>query len=178
MKRALLLAVGLAAASLTVAGPAYASCAELPPVERSVRTQPFVFVGEVISTSSEGRVATVEVHEVWNGAVSEGTVEVVGGEEDPGVSSSVDRTYTTGAEYLFVPFDRKGGRFRDNICTATQEWSADLEELRPGSIEVLTPGPSPTASKSAGFPLLPVAGVGLLLVAIAYLVLRVRATRG
>ena len=117
--------------------PAYASCAGPP------EPSPQAFVGRVIATESDDRVATVRTTDGE-------TVQVVG-TPSPGENSatSVDRTYVVGATYEFHPY--KGTEpYEDNICTATERLHGDEipDELR-GDLPA-SPGSDVPASDGDG----------------------------
>jgi hypothetical protein len=90
-----------------LAGSATASCAAPAPLREAIKDAPAVFVGTVIETANRSRWATVHVEEVRKGTGLPDEVEVRAGPEDPpgpgGTATSVDRTYTSGTRYLFVP---------------------------------------------------------------------------
>lgn len=118
-------------AGLVVAPAAQASCAgPMGPLKKRLAGYDTVFVGTVIDTASAGRLATVKVESVWRGDVP-ATATVAGGELAAGVATSVDRSYSDGVRYLFTPTHFKQGRYRDNACTDTQEWTRKVERLRP-----------------------------------------------
>jgi hypothetical protein len=105
------LTVGLmAAATLAAASAANASCAG-PPAE-----SPHAFVGTVIETRGEDRIATVITDEGRR-------VTVLGTTDDSWFvesSSSVDRRYALGGRYEFHPTNASDP-YRDNACTATHK---------------------------------------------------------
>lgn len=121
----------------------------LPPEPLSARIAkaPLVFVGTVLSTANHDRVARVRVEEVWKGPKLPNEVEVRGtaftGEEN--AATSVDRSFRTGVRYLFVPChtgdassdEVAAAPLDDGLCTATQEYRAELEEFRPASVTTL-----------------------------------------
>ena len=94
---------------------AYGSCAAES--ERS----PHAFMGEVLSVTADGKVATVRADDGT-------TVEVIGGPSGGSVTS-VDRTYEVGVRYEFHPVNDHSP-YRDNICTATHV--VEAESRRPG----------------------------------------------
>ena len=149
---------------LLVPAPAAASCAMPIPIEQAIRDSQVVLVGTVTSTENDGRWATVEVHEIWKGPDLPATTTVLGGPE-PGTASSVDRSFTAGARYLFVLSIDERGQLHDNSCSATTEMGAGDNELRPA--EFRTPSPvdasdadnDATGIVSAGVVALIVAGV-------------------
>lgn len=151
MRRALLILgiAGVVASSWTAA--ALASCAQAPPLRDAIDEAPVAFVGTVVETNGSGRWATVEVAEAWKGEVDD-TVEVRGGPADgpPGhaVSSSVDRSFEEGKTYLFLPYEKKGDVYLDNICSSTTGYSERLDALRPEApAETSDRAPEPTAGE-------------------------------
>ena len=103
--------VGLvAAASLAAAPAANASCAGQPV------DSPHVFVGTVIDTREEDRIATV--------ITDEGRRVTVLGTDDTSwfaeSSSSIDRRYAVGGRYEFHPTNA-ADPYRDHACTATRK---------------------------------------------------------
>ena len=172
MKRILVVSCCALVVSLGVAGPAVASCVPLPPLEEAIAKSPVVFVGETTATSNEDRTATVEVSEIWKGEVPEGSVEVVGGAEGANTVSSVDRTYEVGITYLFVLYEpMKGGRFRDNSCSATAPYKERFDKLRPASAQVVSGDDRGTDDvQGVSFPPVPIILGGAALLAVAYLV--------
>lgn len=111
-----------------VTGPASASCAVQLPLSESLAASSVVFTGTVVSVAGE-RIATVMVDEVWKGGPLPDQVEVKGGPGDPQSITSVDRSFKQGDKYLFVPINDTPP-FEDNACTATQEYSPELESSR------------------------------------------------
>jgi hypothetical protein len=113
------------------ASPTSASCVMPMPIEQAVRTADVVIVGTVTETTSNGRWATVSVEEVWRGPDQPASVLVKGGPGDPNTASSVDRSFGTGARYLFVlTADPAGGLF-DSACSSTVEWAEAMVAMRP-----------------------------------------------
>ena len=132
-------------AGLLAAIPAAASCVgpSGPDGTSTLRSQldaaPTVFVGTVISTSNNGRMARVRVESVWKGGPIPTTI-TVSGTPDPGAAAtSVDRTYREGQRYLFVPTSATSP-FQDNQCTATQPYAAALDALKPAGAQSPAPG--------------------------------------
>jgi hypothetical protein len=134
-----LIPLALALAVLGAAPPASADCDPAGPVERVLPKADVAFVGSV--TATDGPVAQFAVAEVWAGDIPD-TVEVRGisdhlagrGGEAP--VGEDDRLWTVGQIYLVVP-TVDGGVLRDHICTATTEWSAELEPLRPANARIV-----------------------------------------
>jgi hypothetical protein len=118
----LLVAAGLVAATSAALAPAaHASCAG-PPAE-SVRA----FVGTVIDTREEDRIATV--------ITDDGSRVTVLGTIDTGWFSesfaSTDRRYVLGGRYEFHPVSATDP-YRDNVCTATHKIAGPgLQPLEP-----------------------------------------------
>lgn len=123
---------------LVVPASASASCMMPIPVEQAIRDAQVVIVGTVTSTENMGRFATVEVHEIWKGPELPATVLVLGGAE-PGTVTSIDRSFTVGARYLFVAGLDGQGRLTDNACSATTEMGAGDNALRPADFRTPTP---------------------------------------
>ena len=144
------------------AAPAAASCALLPGTAppNPYAALPVVFLGTVVTTLEQDRLAIVRVESVWNGPDLPATVEVRGspalGTPVPagmGVATSVDRTYQRGQRYLFAPINDRPP-FEDNACTPTRVYSPDLEAFRPASARP----PLAAGSGNAAAPGLPVTG--------------------
>ena len=131
MKKFGILLPGLLAAAL-IAGPtpAHASCAVQLPLVESLAASSVAFTGTVLSVDGGDRIAQVLVDEVWKGGPLPMQVEVRGGPGDPQSITSVDRSFARGDKYLFVPINDESP-FQDNACTATREYSPDLEDSRP-----------------------------------------------
>jgi hypothetical protein len=122
-----------AAGVLLAPAPAEASCATAGPVQQRLQEATVVFVGRVVTTTDKGRTARVRVEQVWKGAPVSDRVTVKGGPEGEGVASTVDRSFTPGVRYLFVP-TRDGGQFRDDACSATVEYSGALAQFAPDTV--------------------------------------------
>jgi len=156
---------------LLSSAPVAADCQPAESIERVLPKADVAFVGTV--TALEGPVATFAVREVWAGDVADtvivrGLTDDLGG-VDAGFGagfSEDDRQWTAGGTYLVVPWV-DGAVLRDNICTATTEWSADLESLRPSDARIHAGQDAgaiaiPSALILAGAVLLLVAGVSVL----------------
>ncbi|MEX0789907.1 MAG: hypothetical protein WD178_03945 [Actinomycetota bacterium] len=130
MKSSLL--AGLVVVALVAAFPAAAraSCAIQLPLTESLAASSVAFTGTVVAVAGGDRIATVLVDEVWKGGPLPEQVEVRGGPGDPQSITSVDRSFARGDKYLFVPINQTPP-FQDNACTATREYSPELEATRP-----------------------------------------------
>lgn len=103
-------ATGVAVGALVGVSPTYASCAGPP------SPSPYAFVGTVVSTEEEDRIATVMTDEGES-------VTVLGTGDTSRFSesfTSVDRRYQQGGRYEFHPINAKPP-YRDNACTATRQ---------------------------------------------------------
>ena len=139
-------------ASLVLSQPAAASCMVLPQLSKALADAPVVFVGTVVETKHDGRVATVEVEQVWKGSV--GALVVVNGggasitemeraeANGEALATSVDRAYENGVRYLVLPWHVRGQVMSDNACSSTQPYTAKLASHAP-------PGTTPPADKNA-----------------------------
>ena len=140
---------------LLIDSPAAASCGVVPPMDEAISEAPAAFVGTVVDLENLRRWATVEVADVWKGEVDP-LVEVRGGPADPEgggtVVTSVDRHMRLGTTYLFVPHRGEGAIFRDNACSATTRYDAELLRFRPGGAEEQSPSPSPVAESTRPSP--------------------------
>jgi len=149
--RLLLILIALVVANLVrVPSAALASCAVTPQLATALSGAPAVFVGTVTSVDHAGRVADVHVDDVWKGRVA-AVVHVVGTPDINAGATSVDRYYTVGQKYLYIPFAGVGDRFQDNNCTLTQPYSAGLLAHRPSNAlgPPQAPGPSDAAALRA-----------------------------
>lgn len=108
---------------------ARASCAVQLPLSESLAASSVVFTGTVVSVTGGNRIATVLVDDVWKGGPLPEQVEVRGGPGDPRSITSVDRSFVKGDKYLFFPIN-EAPPFEDNACTATREYSPELENTR------------------------------------------------
>lgn len=142
---------------------ASASCAVPIPIEEAIRSAEVVITGTVTSTENLGRWAAVEVHEIWKGPDLPSTVIIRGG-PGPGSATSIDRTFTAGARYLFVvSLDGQGG-LTDNACSATTEMGAGDNALRPADFRTPAPAETSDAEFDLGGMVAPI-GVALLVAA-------------
>ena len=110
--RLLLILVVLVLANL-VRGPSgvLASCATIPQLATALSDVPAVFVGTVTFVDHAGRVANVHVDDVWKGRVA-AAVQVVGTPDLNAGATAVDRYYTVGQKYLFIPSRAAATAFR------------------------------------------------------------------
>ena len=118
-----------------------ASCAFPSSLSAAISAAPVTFIGTVTAVSSGGRVATVSVEDVWTGRVAS-QVQVVGSPDLSAAATSVDRTYSAGQKYLFVPSGAGPDGFLDNSCTQTQPYSSALASLRPAGAHLIPPKPT------------------------------------
>jgi len=117
--------------ALAATAPAEASCVRPP------ASSPHAFVGTVIATEEEGRIATVVTD-------SGRRVEVRGTSDTSWWTESfsyVDRRYALGARYEFHPTTARP--YQDNVCTATHKLAGPrlppllpAEEFLPGWLPV------------------------------------------
>jgi hypothetical protein len=135
-----ILPLGISMIWLVAAPPVAADCQPAGSIQEALPAARIAFVGTVAAV--EGPVASFAVREVWAGEVPN-TVEVRGLADDVGVDagfgagfSEDDRQWTEGETYLVVPF-LDGAVLRDSICTATTEWSPELEALRPADARIV-----------------------------------------
>ena len=113
------------------AAPVLADCMMPPPVEQAVQRAEIAFVGTVMSVANGGRWATVAVEEVWVGPDLPPLITVRGGPEGNS-ATSIDRSFTAGTRYLFMPFSAEG-TLQDNSCSSTTEFVAEHAKLRPAN---------------------------------------------
>jgi hypothetical protein len=177
-------------------GVAGASCMAPPAVDDAIRQADIVVVGTVSTTRSRGRIATVQVEDVWKGHVAS-ELEVFGGPASENVFTSVDRTYEIGTRYLLFVHEPSahgysptfGGRYEDNSCSDTRPYTNDLAALRPtgatsledpdrthGSAPIAAPTSRSSETHAEWWALLGVAATSVLIVA-AFAVRRIRISR-
>ncbi len=144
MKRLLASIATVFAATLVGAPAVHASCGVpvRPGGQQTIQgwldTAPLVFVGTVVGTTNNNRVARVQVESVWKGEVPS-TVTVAGTPELGSAATSVDRTFNVGQRYLFVP-SSGSSPFQDNSCSATQPYSSQLDGFKPATAHPPTAG--------------------------------------
>lgn len=142
--------LGLGLAALWAPTSANASCALPPGGQELWRTADAVFVGTVTAVENNARWAKVTIDEIWIGPEQPAEVVVQGGGADPGMMTSVDRTYQVGVRYLFAVMV-VDGVLADNACSGTVEVDAiDLDAMRPA--DVRAPDGTPTSGED-GFDL-------------------------
>ena len=161
LRRLLALPLALALLPALATGAAASCLFDDRPVEDRLGEFAYVFVGDVIETTDEGRTARFAVDEVWIGSLGPDVV-VYGGPEQPlggpTVGTSNDRAWRAGARYLvFAGVEERG--LTDNACSPTREWDDELAAARPADASAPT-GPAPSDATTAG-------GVGWLLPAAA-----------
>jgi hypothetical protein len=141
MRRSLPVAFLLLAMSIGGASAAQASCGVLPgtTLAGQIDAAPTVFVGTVIRTSNNDRVARVRVESVWKGPAVPTFVTVSGTPAQGSAATSVDRSFAVGQRYLLVP-STGSSPFQDSSCSATQLYSTQLDALKPATAQAPTPG--------------------------------------
>lgn len=102
------------------------------------------FVGVVVRTSANGRVAEVRQDDGR-------TVTVRGGETRDNAASSVDRYYDVGARYEFHPVNAEDP-YEDNECTATRRLGGGVATLAAGGSPPASPAVVPAAGSSPASP--------------------------
>jgi hypothetical protein len=116
-----------------------ASCARAPSLQEQIATSPLVFVGTVVSTSENDRVARVKVESIWKGLALPAYVDLHGSPgSGSGVITSVDRMFRTGERDIFVLFSDQQP-LQDNSCSATQPYTAEVAALAPSNAKSPAP---------------------------------------
>jgi hypothetical protein len=160
----LVAALGLGLAALWSPATASASCVAIDP--EAWKTADVVLVGTVTSVANNDRWAQVAVEEVWRGPDQPAEVVVKGGGADPGMMTSVDRTYEVGVRYLLT-LTVVGEDLTDNACSGTAEAaSMDIDRIRPADARVVSsPGATDDGPDLGGIigPLFVVAAIGGIL---------------
>lgn len=150
------------------AAPVSADCQMAGPIDEELAAAEVAFVGT--ATEVIRSMARFEVHEVWAGPVGE-SVEVHG--LTSGVEfSEDDRHWEAGTRYLVVPFV-EGGVLRDSICSATVEWSDELDGLRPADA-VIVGSEGAAEAESGGVPIALIAVIAVAAVVTGISVLAFR----
>lgn len=161
--------------------PAAAACASPPDPVAAMTMADVVFVGSVAEVSDLGRVATMDVLEIWKGP-DIGTPVVVNGSFSGGdVVGSNDRTYQLGQTYLVVPFGTRAPFF-DEVCSATRTFTPSGGTIpgpyqqAVGAVTARVPTPSAAAEPGGGGSTGPlvVGGVAGLCALMALVVWRMR----
>jgi hypothetical protein len=166
MVRRILIAPVVALVLVAVApSAAAASCAAPASLPEQIKAAALVFVGTVLSTSDQDRIAYVMVESIWKGPTLAENLKVFGSPlPDPNTATSVDRTYRAGTRYLFV-LNSADQPYQDNSCSATQPYTPSVALLAPADarkpISVLYPtDPTPNRGQTELV-------VGLVLIALA-----------
>jgi hypothetical protein len=143
--------------ALLAATPVTADCDPVQ-FEEGLAAAPVAFVGAV--TALDGAVATFKVVDIWAGDVAE-QVDVRGLTDHPdGMIGEDDRQWQASNTYLVVPIV-DGDVLRDSICTATSEWTPELEQFRPADARIVAGDgsePAPIGLIGVGVVILAVAG--------------------
>ena len=125
-----LVATFAAAAALAVAlvaitpAPAQAACNFVPSVSQALAQRPIAFVGEVQSVSEEGRVATIEVLEIWKGEGVSRYTRVWGYDVGAGAELTPDQWWAVGSTYLVIP-ETLRVPFVATACSGTVEFTPE-----------------------------------------------------
>jgi hypothetical protein len=109
---------------------AQASCAMPRSLQEQITTAPLVFVGTVVWTADDDRVAHVRVESIWKGPTLSAYVDVHGSPVSGNVRSSIDRTYRAGERDIFVLFSNSSP-YQDNSCSGTQPFTAEIAAFAP-----------------------------------------------
>lgn len=134
-----LVAVLVVVATVLGVPAASASCAmDERSLDEQLADATVAFVGQVRDVRHD-TTALISVEEVWIGQVPE-EVTVFGGPDDPGMATSVDRTWQLGTTYLVVP-RVVDGDLHDDSCSPTRAWTEDLEGFRPAAVTAPTAVP-------------------------------------
>ena len=142
MARALIVTVLALGVLVVGSAGAQASCVAPLSIRDQVASAGLFFVGTVIFTSDNDRVARVRVESIWRGPELPTYVDVHGSPvSGPGAASSIDRKYSAGTRYLFVLYGADQP-LQDNSCSGTQVYTAELATLAPAGAR--SPAP-PTA---------------------------------
>ncbi len=121
--------LALALAGATPAGVS-ASCVGPLSLPEQIQSAALVFVGTVLSTSDDNRIAYVRVESIWKGPEVAEFVRVSGSPVSGAAATSVDRHYRAGTRYLFVLYSIDQP-LQDNDCTETQPYTSALAPLKP-----------------------------------------------
>lgn len=143
------------------------------PLADRLAASPVVFTGVVRALSEEGRLATVDVLQVWKGGPLAKRVDVRGTiAEQASIHTALDRIYAKDRTYLWAPLKGTSPHFVENQCSPTRSLNAEVNALAPK--DLTAPGPDagvdlPGASRTR---LLPLALGGAAFVAIGALLVR------
>lgn len=138
---------------------AAASCAVTPTVTQALTESDLVFIGTAVNLANADRWGTFVVERTWKGDPGAERVEVRAGPPGSGGSgaaTSVDRTYQLGTRYLVFARavssgDRSygpGALWSDNACSATQPYTAGLDQFRPAGVETLDERTAPATIRA------------------------------
>lgn len=165
-RRVVRVVVVAVAIGMIAGAPAAASCmVDERGLDEVLAEAEIVFVGTVTDVRHD-TTADFEVEESWKGDVP-ARVTVLGGPDEPGAATSVDRTWRPGARYLVVP-RADAGPLRDDQCSPTREWTDDLEEFRPAAAVVPEPVTEPGGTSQGT--VMALAGAVLVLAVVATVV--------
>jgi hypothetical protein len=167
MAKALLLMLLVVSAFVAVGTSAQASCAGTGSLRDWLVSARVVFVGTIVSTSDNDRVAHVRVESIWKGPDLSSYVDVHGSPvSGPFAASSIDRHFRAGERDLFVLYSAQAP-LQDNSCSATQVYTTEIAALAPAGARLpASPSPVDQVQISAGQYWLPIT-VAVVVVAVA-----------
>jgi hypothetical protein len=102
------------------------------PLDQRLAQADVVFVGTVTHVDQTGRLATVQVEEIWRGPELASVVEVRGA-VDGAAFTSVDRRFEQSMRYLFAPMI-DGNLLVDDACSPTQPYGVETTAYRPTNV--------------------------------------------
>lgn len=173
-----LLLASLALAAIPSAG-ANAACSP-PQIQEALEESFTVFVGDVVATSDQNRIAEMRVIAVWKGPDLPEQVKVSGTNIEGSPVGADDARFTAGRRYLVIPENTREPFFATR-CSATMPIRATGTLIPPAYQEVLgidagrapaTPAPSPTTEPPTGSLALGLAAAGIAVSAFGWLATR------
>lgn len=103
---------------LLSSAPARAACSHVVDPAAEMADADSVFVGRVMAVSDFGRLATMEVLEIWKGSDLPSEVVVNGSSSGSDQIGANDRTFIAGNTYVVVPLGSRSPFF-DQACSGT-----------------------------------------------------------
>jgi len=139
MIRRLLMAPGLALVMLAAAPSGVeASCAGPASLPDQIQAAALVFVGTVVYTSDDSRIAYVRVESIWKGPRLAQNVKVFGSPvAGANTATSVDRRYQAGTRYLLFDEKRDGCEEKPACQHRVEEQQKAGDEAAKSRFEVL-----------------------------------------